>query len=51
MTVDLASIQIRLNLVADYLSELKPLNTFSSDEILGDVYKYRTSERLLELII
>lgn len=51
MTVDLASAQIRLNSIADYLSELKLLDGFSSDEILGDVYKYRATERLLEIII
>lgn len=51
MTVDLASVQIRLNSIADYLSELKLLDGFSSDEILGDVYKYRATERLLEIII
>lgn len=33
MTVNLASVQVKLNLIADYLGELALLNTFSSDEI------------------
>jgi len=51
MTLDFASVQIKLNLIADYLGELRALEPFSLDEILEDLFKYRTAERLLELII
>jgi uncharacterized protein YutE (UPF0331/DUF86 family) len=51
MTLDIASIQIKLDLIADYLDELKTLAAFRLDEILDDMFKYRTAERLLELII
>ncbi|MCU0551403.1 MAG: DUF86 domain-containing protein [Leptolyngbya sp. Prado105] len=51
MTFDLNSIEVRLDLIAGYLTELSQLTAFTSDEILADFYKYRTTERLLELII
>jgi uncharacterized protein YutE (UPF0331/DUF86 family) len=51
MTLDAGSIQTKLRLIADYLDELKTLEVFSLDEILEDMFKYRTAERLLEIII
>lgn len=51
MTFNRASIQTRLNLMADYLGELELLQNLSVDEILDDVFKYRAAERLQELII
>lgn len=51
MTLDLISIKNKLNLMADYLTEIELLSQFSVDEICRDVFKYRASERLQELII
>ena len=51
MMLDAVSVQTKLRLIADYLDELKTLEVFSLDEILEDLFKYRTAERLLELII
>jgi len=51
MTLDFTSVQIKLDLIADYLGELRTLEPFSLDEILEDLFKYRTAERLLEIII
>jgi uncharacterized protein YutE (UPF0331/DUF86 family) len=51
MTLDAASVQTKLRLIADYLDELKTLEVFSLDQILEDVFRYRTAERLLEIII
>lgn len=51
MTLNSVSVQTKLRFIADYLGELKTLEEFSLDEILADVFKYRSTERLLELII
>lgn len=51
MTLDIPSIQLKLDLIACYLEELKILENFTSEEIMGDIFKYRTMERLLEIII
>lgn len=51
MSLKIGSIQSRLDLIADYLQELEPLTFLSKDQIISDIYKYRTTERLQELII
>lgn len=51
MKFDQASLQTRLNLMADYLTELSLLKDLSVDEVCNDIFKYRTAERLQELII
>lgn len=51
MIVDSTSVQTKLNLMVDYLSELKIFEGFSREEIVEDLFKYRAAERLLELII
>ncbi len=45
------SVRFRLNLILDYLEELRPLGTVTFDELTDDRYKYRSAERLLEIII
>lgn len=37
--------------MADYLEELDLLKDLSADEVCNDIFKYRTAERLQELII
>lgn len=51
MSLRVGSIRARLDLIADYLQELQPLAALDKDQIISDVYKYRTTERLEELII
>lgn len=51
MTLNVVSVQTKLRLITDYLNELKTLEEFSLDEIVEDLFKYRTVERLLELIV
>ncbi|WP_008312262.1 type VII toxin-antitoxin system HepT family RNase toxin [Leptolyngbya sp. PCC 6406] len=51
MSLKVGSIKAKLKLIADYLEELRPLALLSRNQIISDVYKYRTAERLQELII
>jgi uncharacterized protein YutE (UPF0331/DUF86 family) len=49
--MDIDAMRYRLDLVLDYLQELRPLTTLSLDEFLADNYKKRGAERLLEITI
>jgi uncharacterized protein YutE (UPF0331/DUF86 family) len=51
VTLNLPSVRTKLNYIVRCLGELQTLEKFTVDEILGDIYKYRSTERLLELII
>ncbi len=51
MSLKVESIQIKLDLIVDYLNELKPLTLLSAQAIIDDYYKYRAVERLEQLIV
>ena len=51
MTVNVNSVRRRLDLILDYLSEIRPLTLMSLDEFLSDRYLPRAAERLLEITI
>lgn len=51
MTIDFNSTRRRLDLILDYLGELSPLRALTLSEFLGDIYKIRAAERLLEITI
>lgn len=51
MTIDINSVHYRLDLILDYLNEIKPLASISLDEFLHNRYLLRAAERLLEITI
>ncbi|MGA7933244.1 MAG: DUF86 domain-containing protein [Kovacikia sp.] len=51
MTIDINSVHHRLDLILDYLNEIKPLASISLDEFLHNRYLLRAAERLLEITI
>lgn len=51
MTLDPNTIRFRLDLILDYLNELRPLAALTLDEFLSDRYKTRAAERVLEITI
>jgi uncharacterized protein YutE (UPF0331/DUF86 family) len=51
MTLNLDSIRLRLALILDYLSEIKPLASMSLEEFLSNRYMQRAAERLLEITV
>jgi uncharacterized protein YutE (UPF0331/DUF86 family) len=51
MTIDINSVHRRLDLILDYLNEIKPLASISLDEFLHNRYLLRAAERLLEITI
>jgi uncharacterized protein YutE (UPF0331/DUF86 family) len=51
ITLDPNTIRFRLDLILDYLSELRPLAALTLDEFLSDRYKTRAAERVLEITI
>lgn len=51
MTLDLNSIRLRLALILDYLSEIRPLASMSLEAFLNDRYMQRAAERLLEITV
>lgn len=51
MTFDENSVRSRIQLIAGYLAEMNLLRGMAPEEIFNDVFKYRATERLHELII
>jgi len=51
MTININLVRHRLDLILDYLSELKPLESVDYEEFLRDRYKQLAAERLIEIII
>lgn len=49
--IDVRLVKRKLKLIEEDLVNLKKLQAFSIDEIASDFYKYRTAERILEVII
>lgn len=50
--IDILLVEKKLQQIAEYLEELKPLaEDMSIQEILADYLKYHTAERLLQLIV
>jgi uncharacterized protein YutE (UPF0331/DUF86 family) len=51
MKVNINSVRRRLDLILDYLSEIRPLTLMNLDEFLSDRYLPRAAERLLEITV
>jgi uncharacterized protein YutE (UPF0331/DUF86 family) len=51
MNLDIKTTRYRLNLILNYLDELKPLAAMTLDEFLQNRYGKRAAERILEITI
>jgi uncharacterized protein YutE (UPF0331/DUF86 family) len=51
MSLDIKTTRYRLNLILDYLDELRPLAAMTLDEFLQNRYGKRAAERILEIMI